>query len=185
MKTFKVNPLNRKTVSQTIEELKAYRESLKQFPAVYAKAMTERLTKILGYEAPASVNGCWSSYVNIYSDGKASGIIEFDGKVEFVEFGTGVVGKYNNGGINQEWLSKLPPPYTEYNAGPRIHHFEDENLDYWTYFDGTKWVSTHGMPADPFIYRSVKELMSEHVKIAKEAFAYGNIGEDFGIEVGE
>lgn len=179
MTTIKINPLSRKSIDDARYMLLQYKESVKAFPELYMKALTERFEEILGEQAPPMADGTWSSYIIHGDDGKASGIIVFDQKVEFIEFGTGVVGKQNHGGINEEWLKRLPPPYTEYNAGPRIHHFQDENMDYWVYFDNGNWVVTHGIAADPFIYRSVQKLMTEHGKVAREVFAQNHIGSDF------
>lgn len=180
MTTIKVNPMSMKSITNAQKQLSAYKESLKDFPKMYAEALNKRFEEILGEEAPAMADGMWSSYVRYGDGGEASGIIVFDQSVEFIEFGTGIVGKKNHADINMEWLKKLPPPYTEYNAGPMIHHYEDENKDYWAYFDGGKWNVTHGIAADPFIYRSVRKIMEEYADIARNVFGKNLFGSNFG-----
>lgn len=192
MTTISVNPLNLKSVDDARYKLLAYKESLAQFPELYVKEVNRALNEILNGQAPPLAKGMWSSYTTVGGGGfggnsefgensgiGASAIFMFDGKVEFIEFGTGVVGKNQHEGINTEWLDKLPPPYLEYNRGPQIVHFNDENKDYWVYYDeGGKHV-THGQPANPFIYRSVTELRNQYVDIAKNVFHKHNIGRDF------
>lgn len=171
MTTLKVNPLNLKSVNNAIQDIARYKESLKQFPNTFITELMKEFEKILEGQKPPLLSGMWNTYIIQKEDGSARGVVEFDGRVEFIEFGTGVVGKNNNQGINTEWLNKLPPPYLEYNKGPQITHFENENLDYWVYVDSNgNFKTTHGVKANPFIYRSVVELMEQYDKIAKNAF---------------
>ena len=185
MTTIKVNPLSKSSIEKAKTMLLAYKLNLRQFPNVFSKEVERVFNEILQGQAPFDAQGLWTSYViassnNDWDDksGKvfmdeevsASAVFVFEGKVEFIEFGTGVIGKNQHGGINEDWLSKLPPPYTAYNAGPRIYHFEDENQDYWVYNDETGKHVTHGRPADPFIYRSVQELRSQAAEIAKAVY---------------
>lgn len=194
MTTISVNPLNMRSVETARAKLVAYKESLEQFPEVYMREVNRVLNEILKSQAPAYAQNMWSSYVIVGGGGfggdsefgestgiGASAIFLFDGKVEFIEFGTGIIGKNNHDGINADWLNKLPPPYTAYNAGPQIHHFEDSNMDYWVYFDEQGMHVTQGQPADPFIYRSVTELMSQYADIARNVFNKNRIGRDFTV----
>lgn len=189
MTTIYVNPLNMKSVDDARYKLMAYKKSLAEFPALYMREVEKVLNGILDGQAPPFAKGMWSSYVKVGGGGfggntefgessgiGASALFLFDGKVEFIEFGTGIVGEKNHEGINTDWLSKLPPPYIEYNAGPQIQHFEDSNMDYWVYYDEQGRHVTHGQPADPFIYRSVTELMDQYVDIARNVFHKNNIG---------
>lgn len=180
MTTFSVNPLSGKSINDTLIKLQNYKESLQRFPELFAKAIEEKLNEILEGQAPPMGQGLWTSYVSVGED-KSSAIFSFEGNVEFIEFGTGIVGKHNHDGINTDWLSKLPPPYTEYNRGPCIVHFPDENMDYWVYRDEQGMHRTQGIPADPFIYRSVQELMRQHAEIARDVFKKNNIGKDIEI----
>ena len=196
MTTFNVNPLSRKSIDNTLLKLKNYKESLKSFPKAYADAIEQKLNEILDGQAPPMAKGLWSSYVVVKDGGgfggdsefgesgggvRAEAIFTFEGRVEFIEFGTGVVGKKYHDGINTDWLSKLPGPYTEYNMGPTIVHFADEDMDYWVYKDEQGIHRTHGIAADPFIYRSVKELMRMHAELARDVFKRNNIGNDVEI----
>lgn len=194
MTTIYVNPLNLKSVDDARYKLRMYKESLAQFPEIYIKEVNKTLNEILKGQAPPLAQGMWSSYTivggggfGIDSEGGetsgvgASAIFLFDGKVEFIEFGTGVVGKNHHDGINTDWLDKLPPPYLEYNRGPQIQHFADENMDYWVYYDESGKHVTHGQPANPFIYRSVTELRNQYADIARNVFKKNNIGSDFRI----
>lgn len=179
MTTLKVNPLSQKSIRNAIEDLRNYKEALKSFPYLFITELMKEFENILDGQSPQSVKGLWNVYVRHSDDGSARGIVEFDGKVEFIEFGTGIVGEKNHLGINEDWLKNLPPPYTAYNRGPMIHHFENEDLDYWVYFDETGKHITHGVKANPFIYRSVVELMEKHDKIAREVFKANNIAHSY------
>jgi hypothetical protein len=194
MKVIKVNPLSYESIATAQQELKMYKKSLNSFPKLFIEEVMKKADSILSSEAPAAAEGMWSFYTSAssystmvddtdydYGTVVATGVIVFDGRVEFIEFGTGVKGKHEHGGINDEWLSKLPPPYTEYNMGPSIVHHEDENLDYWVYYDesGRHW--TQGVPANPFIYRSFKELRDNLGTIGRMVFKKEQIGNDFYI----
>lgn len=174
----KVNPLNRSSIRKAYADLVSYKESLEQFPKLFVTALSERFNEILNSQAPAEATGMWSFYI-IRGEDSAEGVFVFDGKVEFIEFGTGVIGLNNHDGINTEWLDRLPPPYNQgYNTGPSIVHFEDQNEDYWVYYDEGIRHWTQGVPADPFIYRSVKQLLEEKAKIARKVFKENRIGND-------
>lgn len=177
MTTIKVNPLSRSSINDAIDDLRHYKESLEVFPKLFIDAASEELNKILGGQAPWNALDTWTYRVD-HGDGKSTALFIFDGNVEFIEFGTGIVGKKNHDGINEDWLSKLPPPYTAYNEGPMIHHFEDEDKDYWTYVDQNGVHVTHGQQANPFIYRSVMELLQKRAEIGKKVFAENNLGRD-------
>lgn len=179
MPTIKVNPLDQRDIAEAITQLKMYREALAKFPILFTKELMKQFDEILQGQAPPSLNGMWKAYAIDNGDGTARGIAEFDGRVEFVEFGTGIVGEKNHAGINEEWLNHLPPPYTAYNRGPTITHFEDSDMDYWVYVDETGKHVTHGVPANPFIYRSVTELMHMYGKIAKDVFIERNISQNY------
>lgn len=180
MTTIPVNPLSGSSINNALILAKNYKESLKAFPEVYSKAIEAKLNEILKGQAPPMGQGLWSSYVSVGED-KCTAVFTFEGNVEFIEFGTGIVGKKQHGGINTDWLDKLPGPYTEYNMGPTIVHFQDEDMDYWVYKDEQGIHRTHGIPADPFIYRSVQELMRMHAQLAREVFRSNNIGNDIEI----
>ena len=190
----KVNPLSHTSVKKAYDMLVNYKRSLEEFPMALTKALSERFNEILEIQAPSAAQGKWRFYVTQESSlvtgeggeiigsekGGAVGVFIFDGEVEFIEFGTDVVGLNNHGGINDEWLSKLPEPYNKgYDTGPSIVHFEDQNQDFWVYYDeaGRHW--TQGVPADPFIYRSVKQLLDERARIARVVFKKENVPEGY------
>lgn len=186
MTVINVNPLSRKSIDRAQILLKEYKKTLEGFPELFVKEVQKELDSILKGEAPPEAQGLWRSYVMVKTSGGATSndpeatasditktaeaVFVFEGQVEFIEFGTGIVGKNDHGDVNTDWLEKLPPPYTAYNRGPTIVHFEDENMDYWVYNDGGKLVRTQGQPANPFIYRSVQELLSKRAEIGKIAF---------------
>ena len=180
MTVINVNPLSRTSINEAIDELRQYKETLQEFPKLFIDAAAEELNKILGEEVPWNALDTWT-YRVVHEDKSSTAIFIFDGNVEFVEFGTGIVGKKNHDGINEDWLSKLPPPYTAYNEGPMIHHFEDEDKDFWTYKDQYGVHVTHGQPANPFIYRSVMELLQKRAEIGKKVFAENNLGHRYAL----
>lgn len=171
-KTIKVNLLRTSSILKAIDELKAYKRLLEKFPKRYTDAMLKTLVEFLGEEAPISALGLMKSVYLIDNGKTAEGVVVFDGHVEFIEFGTGVIGLNLNDGINEEWLSALPPPYNIYwNTGAYIVH-NTEGLDYWKYKDESgKWVTTNGIPANPFMYRSVERLIGAHRRIRNEVLS--------------
>lgn len=171
-KTIKVNPLRLSSIQKAIRELQAYKKLLEEFPIKYTNAMMEALTGFLAEEAPSSAFGLMKSVYVINNGSKAEGVVVFDGHVEFIEFGTGIIGLNLNEGINDEWLNALPPPYNIYwNTGAYIVH-NNEGLDYWKYKDSSgKWVTTNGIPANPFMYRAVERLIGVHRKIRNEVLS--------------
>lgn len=171
-KTIRVNPLRASSIEKAIRQLEEYRKALEEFPKKYTEAMIEELKTIIAEEAPNSAIGMMKSvYVNNLGD-KAEGVIVFDGHVEFIEFGTGIVGLNLHEGINDEWLNALPPPYNIYwNTGTFIVHDKKspDDLDYWKYRNSEgKWVTTNGIPANPFLYRSVERLIGMHIRLRNE-----------------
>lgn len=171
-KTIKVNPLRVSSINKAIIELGAYKKLLIEFPKLYVDAMMEALQQFLQEEAPSSALGLMRNiYVTDLGD-KAEGVVVFDGHVEFIEFGTGIIGLNLHYGINDEWLNALPSPYNiGWNTGTYIVH-NTEGLDYWRYKDESgKWVITNGIPANPFMYRSVERLIGEHRRIRNEVLS--------------
>lgn len=174
-RTIKVNPLRQSSIQKAISELEAYKRLLEEFPIKYTEAMMEAFKSILMEEAPSSAQGMIKSvYCENYGD-HAEGVVVFDGHVEFIEFGTGIIGLNLHEGINDEWLNALPPPYNIYwNTGAYIVHDRKspEDLDYWRYKDESgHWVITNGVPANPFMYRSVERLIGMHRKIRNEVLS--------------
>ena len=169
----KVNPLRQSSIEKAIADLKHYKELLEAFPLNYTNAMMEALSEILAEEAPnEGVRLLKNIYVNDLGD-KAEGVVIFDGHVEFIEFGTGIIGLNLHDGINDEWLNALPPPYNVYwNTGTYIVH-NQEGLDYWRYQDRNgDWKITNGIPANPFMWRSVEKLIGMHRKIRNEVLKW-------------
>lgn len=172
MKVIKVNPLNVGSIEKAIQELEHYRKALQEFAVEYPKAVLSKLNECIGFNAPLSASGLWEITDITVSGNHAEGCVIFDGKVEFIEFGTGIVGELNHGGINEEWLTKLPSPYNiGYNTGSKIVHIANSDdkpfgyYDYWWYFQDGKFIKTSGIKADPFIYRSVRQILDEHNQI--------------------
>lgn len=161
--TIKVNPYKASSISKAIKELQDFKKVLTQFPKPYTEALAQRFDEILNEQCPAEAKGMWV-YKIVDTDRGAVGIFEFNGNVEFIEFGTGIVGKEKHSGINEEWLPNLPPPYTGYESG----HYIDPVTHMWWYIDNGKRVGTKGQEADPFMYRSVNQLLEEAVDIAKK-----------------
>lgn len=174
-KIIKVNPLRITSIQKAIDELTAYRKLLAEFPKKYTDAMMEALKQFLAEEAPPSGLSMMRSVYVIDNGNKAEGVVVFDGHVEFIEFGTGIIGLNLHEGINDEWLNALPPPYNIYwNTGTYIVHNKKSptDLDYWKYKDESgKWVTTNGVPANPFMYRSVERLIGAHRRIRNEVLS--------------
>ena len=172
-KVIKVNPLRVSSIQEAIKKLETYKKILKEFPMKYTEAMMETFKELLLEEAPSSALGLMKSvYINDYGE-HAEGVVVFDGHVQFIEFGTGIIGLNLHEGINDEWLNALPPPYNIYwNTGSYIVH-NQEGLDYWKYKgeDG-KWHITNGIPANPFMYRAVERLIGAHRKIRNEVLKW-------------
>lgn len=169
MKTIKVNPLSSKSISNAIAELEAYKKKLIEFPPKYVRALSEYMAQTLDAEAP-NLSSHWFLELR-ETEEKTSGVFIFDGIVQFVEFGSGLIGSNNHEGINTEWLAKLPPPYNtgyESRKGGFAHHLDKQGNDYWVYPKNGQFYSTYGQPANPFIYRSVQELLDARASIAKQ-----------------
>lgn len=170
MRTIRVNPLRQSSIHAAIDELEAYKEMLKRFPSEYTKALSEYLAQTLGEQAP-QMSQHWIFNVS-ESEGKATGIFIFDGICQFVEFGSGYVGLIKHDGINEEWLSKLPPPYNQgYNTGFYIRNKDNPPASYWVYEKDGEHYTTQGQPANPFIYRSVERLLEARASIAKQVYS--------------
>lgn len=168
-RTIKVNPYSASSIDKAIDYLKRYKKAMTEFAMEYPAIVLDVLDTLLTTNAPASVNGEWTILDVSMNGNHAEGFVVFNGAVQFIEFGTGIIGEMNHGGINPEWLEKLPPPYNVgYNTGKKIIHV-NKGLDYWWYHDGTKFVMTSGVPADPFIYRSVQQVLQAHKQL-KEGF---------------
>ena len=172
MKTINVNPLSLSSINKAIKELEAYEQMLKEFPSKYTRALSEYLNQTLGMEAPHMTNH-WILDFEEFDD-KVSGIFIFDGMVQFIEFGTGYIGLSLHEGINPDWLSKLPPPYNVgYNTGTMIRNKQDPENSYWVFQKDGQYYTTHGQKADPFIYRSVQQLLDARASIARQVLGNG------------
>lgn len=165
----RVNPYKTASIDKAIAELKSIKKLLVEFPKAYSDALSQRLNEILLTEAPEEAKGMWTYEPKESEDGSVW-VFAFDGNVEFIEFGTGIVGKENHAGINEEWGDRLPPPYTGYESGHMINPITHE----WRYWDNGKWVVTTGVEANPFMYRSVQQLMTEYIDIARSVLRGGN-----------
>lgn len=179
MKSIKVNPLSQSSIKQAIKDLEKYRQLLKEFPDKYTKALSQFLYESLRANAPYMFDH-WIMDIREKENG-CEGVFIFDGIVQFVEFGSGVIGESFHDGINDEWLSKLPPPYnTGYgsNAGGIGHYLDKNGVDYWVYPKNGQYYSTYGQRANPFIYTSVQELLQARKDIAKYLL---NDGDNYGI----
>lgn len=178
--TINVNPLSLSSIRKAIKELEDYKKLLKDFPNKYTRALSEFLYQTLNEEAP-QMSDHWILSIE-ESENKATGIFIFDGIVQFVEFGSGFVGMQNHGGINMEWLSKLPPPYNqEYNSGNFIRFKEQPEKSYWVYKKNGHFYTTQGQQANPFIYRSVQQLLEARANIGHNLLLYNKIGINYGI----
>ncbi len=171
-KIIKVNPLRHSSILKALKELETYKKLLEEFPAKYTQEMMKAFNEFLMEEAPPSGIGLLKS-IDVIDDGNhAEGVVVFDGHVEFIEFGTGVIGLNLHEGINDEWLNALPPPYNKgWNTGEYIIHARHSvwDLDYWKYRDDNgNWVVTNGIPANPFMYRAVERLIGAHRRIRNE-----------------
>lgn len=168
MKTINVNPLNSKSINKAIAELEEYKSMLKNFPQMYTQALTEFFIETLAVEHPKMTKyWIWDFREN---DGKAEGVVIFDGIVQFVEFGTGLIGEMLHDGINPEWLSRLPSPYNvgyQSKKGEAGHYMDKQGRDYWVYQKDGRFWSTYGQKANPFIYRSVEQLLEKRREIGQ------------------
>jgi hypothetical protein len=158
----KVNPYKPSSIQKAIDDLRIYKRVLSESPSVFIDAICERLNEILSEQAPDDAKGMWV-YETVESDNGHMGVFRFQGEVEFIEFGTGIVGKEHHDGANMEWAEKLPPPYTGYESG----HYINLKTHEWRYWSNGKWVVTTGREADPFIYRSVEQVLEESSEIAR------------------
>lgn len=172
-RVIKVNPFRESSIRKAIAQLEAYKKLLQEFPMNYTNAMMESLRTFLEEEAPPEGIALMKSIYVTDNGNKAEGVVVFDGHVEFIEFGTGIIGLNLHDGINDEWLNALPPPYNNYwNTGSFIVHGK-EGLDYWKYRNEQgQWVTTNGIPANPFMYRAVERLIEEHRKIRNEVLKW-------------
>lgn len=161
-----VNPYKASSIQKAIDDLKKYRKILVESPQTLVNAVAERFDEILNEQAP--VHGMWT-HAPEQSDKGYSVVFTFDGEVEFIEFGTGIVGKEHHDGANMDWAEKLPPPYTGYESGHYINPYTHE----WRYWNGSRWIVTKGQIANPFIYRSVQQLMEEIPSILKRIIENG------------
>lgn len=158
-----VNPLKTSSIEKAINDLKALKKAYIESPSAYIDAICERFNEILNEQSPEEAKGMWEYRAEEGDTGKM-GVFHFQGAVEFIEFGTGIVGKENHDGANMEWAEKLPPPYTGYESG----HFINPITHQWMYWKNGKWIVTTGREADPFIYRSVQQLLQESPEIARK-----------------
>lgn len=161
-----VNPYRASSIAKAIKELKDYKSKLLTFSHTYMEAIGNRFNEILVEEAPPEAQGLWKKGEVEDTDNGARITFSFKGEAEFIEFGTGIVGKENHDGANMEWAEKLPPPYIKYetNLGITI----DPKTHIWWYWNGSGYTGTKGRMADPFIYRSTTRLQEEAVEIAKK-----------------
>lgn len=168
-KIIKVNPLRLSSIQKAIDELNAYRKLLEEFPKRYTEEMIKALTQFIQEEAPMEGIALMKSVDVVDYGDHAEGVIVFDGHVEFIEFGTGIVGLNAHEGINDEWLDSLPPPYNVgWNTGTYIIHTGD-GRDFWRYrTEDGGWAFTSGVPANPFLCRSVERLIEAHKRIRNE-----------------
>lgn len=174
MRTIKVNPLSQSSIQNAIAELEAFKKMVEEFPSKYVTALSEFMAQTLDAEAP-NLSSHWFLELRENENG-TSGVFIFDGIVQFVEFGSGLVGSENHEGINTEWLAKLPPPYNvgyESRKGGFAHHLDKQGRDYWVYPKNGEFYSTYGQPANPFIYRSVEQLLSARASIARQVLGIG------------
>lgn len=168
-KIIKVNPLKLSSINKAIKDLEKYRKTLREFPEKYVRALSEFFAQTLSIEAP-NMTSHWVMDIR-ETDKGVKGVFIFDGLVQFVEFGSGLVGSMNHEGINDEWLSKLPPPYNigyESNKGGFAHYLDKQGVDYWVYPKEGRFYSTYGQKANPFIYRSVNELLEKRAEIFEQ-----------------
>lgn len=176
-RTINVNPLRLSSINKAIKELQDYKKKLQAFPEQYTRALTEFFVETLKIEA-SNMTKFWVWDIR-ESEGKSEGVVIFDGIVQFVEFGSGLVGEMNHEGINEEWLGKLPPPYNvgyQSRAGMAGHYTDRKGQDYWVYEKEGNWYSTYGQQANPFIYRSVTELLNARKSIAENILYGGGNG---------
>lgn len=171
-KVVKVNPLRVSSIDNAINELLEYKRLLIEFPKKFTEAMMDALKEFLLEEAPAEGIALMKSVEVIDYGDYTEGVVVFDGHVEFIEFGTGIVGLNAHEGINEEWLNSLPPPYNiGWNTGTYIIHTGD-GRDFWRYrTEDGKWAFTSGVPANPFMYRSVEKLIEAHKRIRNEVLS--------------
>ena len=180
MTVINVNPLSQSSIKNAIKELENYKKMLKEFPNKYTRALSEYLAELLNAEAPQMTHHWILTYEE--SEKKVSGVFIFDGICQFIEFGTGIVGMGANDGINDDWLSKLPPPYNQgYNTGTYIRYKDNPEKSYWVYPKNGRFYSTQGQRANPFIWRSVQELLDSRANIAHNLLMLNSMGVDYGI----
>jgi hypothetical protein len=171
-----VNPLSKQSIVKAIVQLKMYKKRLEAIPNEIVMRVTMELVKIAEQQAPPDAKGLVWPIIDAET---GKGALVADGQVEFIEFGTGVVGAKDHDSINEEWLTSLPPPYNiGYDTGPAIIHTAQGCYWYYRSPDGDEYSDpvkskngdlwkTSGRPADPFLWRSVQELLTEYKEIVK------------------
>ena len=180
MKTINVNPLSLASIKKAKKELEDYKKLLQEFPSKYVHALSEYLYELLGEEAPQMSDHWILTFEE--KENKATGIFIFDGICQFVEFGTGIIGEQAHDGINTDWLSKLPPPYNQgYNTGTYIRFKDNPERSYWVYNKNGRFYTTQGQRANPFIYRSVQELLDARANIGHNLLMVMSTGVGHGI----
>ena len=86
-------------------------------------------------------------------DGGGYDVLVTGPSVIYDEFGTGIVGYHN------QHPKKGNHNLNGYNTGPKIiHHVPDSNKDYWVFYRGGKYYTSHGIPAGQFMYDSLTEM---------------------------
>ena len=139
--------LGKKSISEAIKQLEAYRKKVEKLPENFVKTTVE-----LGVDTAKDL----AMYMNAYDSGElVNGIVaEYEGEAKgkivstaphsaFVEMGTGIVGKQNPGQSIPGW---------QYDVN---EHGEEG----WWYIgnDGKKhW--TKGMPSRPYMYDTAQLL---------------------------
>lgn len=149
-----------------VKQVREYRKSLTDKCEEFACRLAEEgvviaQLKILGFDAV--MTGELLSSMNLEAGDIITNGVEYfiytDCEwADFVEFGTGVVGKSN--------------PHPDTGLANWKYDTNEHGEDGWFYFSDGAWHWTKGMPSRPFMYETAQELrdLSLILQIAREVF---------------
>lgn len=174
---YKLNIFNKDSLTNLIENLKAYRGTLQSKVDAIAKELSllgveYAISNLVGYKALFS--GELIRSINhrqvINKDNTAVYMIVADSEhAAFVEFGTGWKG------LAKPYPVEIPQgnygDYTGYVSGKQIVNNAKKGIYGW-YYKGTdgKWYFTEGMPSRPFMYETSQDIYNIAESVARKVF---------------
>ena len=153
------------SLDHLIKELQDYQEKIVNVPAKIVQDLTVSAEDYIRQNLQEISNRDGNLQASVGSSVESKlGIAYLNGaQAQYLEFGTGVVGK------------RLPHPLSkevgwEYGSGPRVFTTKDGRIG-WAYEDSEtgKWKFTEGIAPQMPVYMAAQALRDEIVEIAKEA----------------